>query len=686
MTRHGVKSGLVSWPSIALSVAAPAWVAIAAPEPAPDPSQPLTGSQEGNLAAPFFEIEETEQETGDLRPWTALGAIEAGRFVRARELTESIVRGDPDSIPGQVLLGMVLHHGEGSLPRARYHLARSHSLFEARFGRDGRTEDPVWYWHALGLQELASVSGEMERYAERLAYLDLLEDLYGYNVTASRGWPLMRLKRLEEARVTAYLALTESQDIEEILTGWTALCAIESIDGKRAKSFAACMKAVELGKDQNEYALYLTNAAEGALGVLRPDEAERLLLEATDHFTRPTLANPWMDLTNLYLSQGRALEALGALREMTSWRLRQPPQVDIQTWGETDLASAQFLLAAGRAKDAARLSSRTVEQPDRGGENSADFAQKRSAAELIHLMAERSAAQAEFETASWSEWGPALRAYGRGIRHLYRSWASARRAAVFFRDDRQLARRVQPYMGGLVKIPSWVEPELVQVLGPGPVESAVHEGRFLETLPTARGFFDALDTEIAALRGDAAKTLSRAELALTHLPESEILLRARIALLAAQASEDPEAQVGWYSLVLQLDPGTVRRQAASLPVVIESSSDTEAQRAAELLDASPRLRVRSSGFRVGVESDGSRLTACLRGPDGTLFGCGSATAKPDDEEESLARRVAADFHLNLFAPRIDLSQADMNSLDGSNVAGGGRSAERMRIILDGLTR
>jgi hypothetical protein len=673
---------LPSW-ILAIALSLGAHTAVAAPEPAPEPSDPPESG--GAFDEPFFQLEDSEEQMGDLRPWTALGAIESGRFVRARELAESIVRGDPNSIEGQVLLGMVLHHGEGSLPRARYHLARGMELYEARFGR-GRTEDPVWYWHALGLQDLASVSGEMERYDERLAYLDRLGELYDYDVTASRGWPLMRLKRLEEARVTAYLALTESDNLDAILTGWTALCAIESIDGKRAKSFAACMKAVELGKDESEYALYLTNAAEGALGVLRPDEAERLLLEATEHFTRPTLANPWMDLTNLYLSQGRALEALSALREMTNWRLRQPPQVDIQTWGETDLASALFLLAAGRATDAARLSSRTIEQPDRGGENSADFAQKRSAAELIHLMAERSAAQAEFETASWSEWGAALRAYARGIRHAYRSWASARRAAVFFRDDRQLAMRVQPYMGGLVKIPSWVEPELAHVLGPGPVEAAVHEGRLRETLPSARGFFDALDAEIAALRGENAQTLSRAELALTHLPESEILLRARIALLAAEAAADVEAQVRWYALVLQLDPGTVRRQAASLPVVIESSADAEAQRAADLLAGSPRLRARAAGFRVRVESDGPRLAACLRAPDGTLFGCGSAVAKPDDEEHALARRVAEDFHRNLFAPRIDLSQSDMNSLDGSNVAGGGRSAERMRIILDGLTR
>ena len=77
-------------------------LAQAAPEPGPEPGSPPEPAQ----PEPFFEIEPGEPELmGDLRPWTALGAIESGRFVRARELAESIVRGDPNSIQGQVLLG-----------------------------------------------------------------------------------------------------------------------------------------------------------------------------------------------------------------------------------------------------------------------------------------------------------------------------------------------------------------------------------------------------------------------------------------------------------------------------------------------------------------------------------------------------------------------------------------------------
>ena len=43
--------------------------------------------------------------------------------------------------------------------------------------------------------------------------------------------------------------------------------------------------------------------------------------------------------------------------------------------------------------------------------------------------------------------------------------------------------------------------------------------------------------------------------------------------------------------------------------------------------------------------------------------------------------MVADFHAQAFAPRLDLTQADIRSLDGSPTAGGGRASERLRNVL-----
>ena len=113
-----------------------------------------------------------------------------------------------------------------------------------------------------------------------------------------------------------------------------------------------------MAADLSPAPVYLTNTAESALGLMRTDEAERLLLEATQNFVRGSLATPWMDLMSLYTEQGRLSEALQAMREMLAWRSRQPPSVGIQNWAIQDMAAAAFLLVAGRATEAAHLTAR----------------------------------------------------------------------------------------------------------------------------------------------------------------------------------------------------------------------------------------------------------------------------------------------------------------------------------------
>lgn len=653
----------------------------AAPEPVPEEAlelEPLAESLGNELAPDGF--------GGDLRAWAAYAAIEGGRFVRARELAEQIVRDDPASISGHVLLGMVLHRGEGSLARAHYHLSRSRELFESRFGRRSDPDQSPWFWHWIALYQLASLAGEMERHSDELAYLSELEELYGFARPAQRGWPLMRLHRLVEGRAAARAGLARG-DRQGALTSYTALCAIEAEAGDREASYRACLKAVELGSGEDAYALYLSNGAEAALAMLRMPEAERLLLTATEHFTRPTLANPWMDLVHLYLSQGRAAEALGAMREMFSWRLRQPPTVDVQTWGETELASALFLIAAGRPREAARVTGRAVERPDRAGLNSADFRQKRSAAALLDRVAHRAASEVEREAASWLPWRGALLARARAIAHRLHAWLSGRRAAALFADDRVLQYRMRPYMGGVVKIPTWIELELVGTLGPGPVEAALRRARARETLPGTGGYFGALEAEVAAVRGDWDGAAALAARVLEALPPSEALLRARVAAigaLAAAARGRPEREVELWELALQLEPGVVRRVGAALPSVFESGDHPVARAASRHLRSSPRLREAREGFRVRVEANESAGSACLLSPRGTVFGCVRAEPRAEDDGEDLARRLAAGFHRRVFAPRVDLTQADLRSLDGSTLAGGGRSAERLRVIVDGL--
>ena len=81
-----------------------------------------------------------------------------------------------------------------------------------------------------------------------------------------------------------------------------------------------------------------------------------------------------------------------------------------------------------------------------------------------------------------------------------------------------------------------------------------------------------------------------------------------------------------------------------------------------------------------VSGDAAALSVCLQGGGGTVLDCSETSVNEPTEDaawnadespaattvESFVARAAREAQARLFAPRIDLSQADIGSLDGSN--------------------
>lgn len=642
---------------------------------------PLSRGEEAELEALFDSglAGLAEDELAE-RAWQA---IRRGRYVWARELAEELLRRDADSVPGHLFLGLVQHLSEGNLPLALYHVKTSRELIEERDGR-APFDDRLASLHFLAISALADISGSMGRNADKVRYLLEREEIYELHQPADLGWPLMRLRRYDEARAAAAEALA-SGDPAEMATALTALCAIDAEQQEREASFDACMRAANYERTEiDQRPVPFTNAAESALGVLRFDEAERLILEATNYFVPGTVANPWLDLTRLYLTEGRLSEALDSVRRMFDWRRRQPAFVDEQNRAETELTSAIFLLVAGHPAEASRISGRVLERPDRTGFTSSETEQMEAANALVDSLAQATAAEAARERASWSPWRevPAVRL--EEFRLRLKAWSSGRRTAALLSADRILDATLRPYLAGSVEIPEWVKTDLVRHLGPGVVEAALGEARERETVEGAEGYFLALETEIAALRGDEEEVLQKAEAALAELPGSEVLMRARVSARAADAARDlgqSRRALELYDQVMQLDPGIFRRLGASLPVAFTATGE-RAETVVGHLQGSPRFDAAGKGwFRVEVEAGAEVARACLLGPRGTRFACAEVTPRAGDDDGDLERRLAAKFHQVAFAPRLDLTQADLQSLDGSPTAGGGRASERMRSVL-----
>ena len=407
-----------------------------------------------NLATLLRQLEDgdlADLDTGQFEEelWAAatLEALDGDKNVRARELAEQILDQDPNSAAGNILLGLVYHHVEGNLPRAFFHLEYGRQLIE---DAGGPIDDGGWNWHALSISAMAMVSGEMGRHRDKVRYLLERDALYEPAYPADRGWPLMRLRQWEAAKDAVLEALALEGRPDQKAHALTALCAIEAEQLDRRKGYEACMAAAEWEREHERPApTPFTNAAEGSLGMLLHDQAERLMLEASDYFRYGTVSNPWLDLMELYVSEGRLAEALDASRRMLDWRHNQPVFMEEQNRAETEMASASFLLVAGHATKAAEITRRAMERPDRTGFTSSNTEQLQAAAALLDAAAHRTAAQEAAESASWLPWSDSVRAATHSLRLRLRAWSSSRRAASLIGSERMLLATLRPYLAGL---------------------------------------------------------------------------------------------------------------------------------------------------------------------------------------------------------------------------------------------
>ncbi len=592
----------------------------------------------------------------------AYGAVMAGNHVRARELGERVIRRAPRSYVGHLVLAHAHHYGEASFPRAVYHAREAARLFEARHGAIPRPGFP-WRWHALILRELAAAQQEVGDFEDALDTLARHDERYQPRLLAFRAWPLMKLGRFDEARRAAAEGIATG-DPNQIRVALNALCAIEFEAGRDRASYEACGRAVEHTRSTygRAEAVDLSNFAEAARSLFRLDEAETLLLEAAAE-PEVSYGNPWRDLAELYLREARFPEAVTALERIELFRRVRPAHMRNSDMNEDRRALSSMLIVAGRSADAMRVTEQSLVLVDRRYHNSRDPAQDRAVAALLDRAARRQRAEEIRERAAARPWYERLWAEARALGHELAAYRSGREAVKLLTDRERLVGTFRLGTSDSGIMPPWLVGDLVAVLGPGVVDEAVRAARARDGREEAAAYYASIEAETALARRDFRRAATLAAQARSGLPRGEALLRARADAVLAEAAlaeglahETREA----YLAVLGSDPGVLRRLGFRLPVTISSSGGGLAEEVADALERSPRLDVVDDGFPVRVEGRGGTAVACLYGPSGERLGCGSAERRPT------AQAIVDAFHRDVFAPRVDLSQTDIGSLDGSN--------------------
>ncbi len=144
-----------------------------------------------------------------------------------------------------------------------------------------------------------------------------------------------------------------------------------------------------------------------------------------------------------------------------------------------------------------------------------------------------------------------------------------------------------------------------------------------------------------------------------------------------QTGATADAQVH-YSTAMELDPHVFRSLALALPVNIERGGNDAANLAAAWLRSSPRFR-QGRGFTIQFQRHGAMLEAVMLGSSGEVLAraATSANGKPKD----VARRLCAAIHESFFNGKLNVEQADIDSINGSPA-----SLDARQLSVDTLLR
>ena len=609
----------------------------------------------------------------ELRALEICDALNLDLNVKARELSDQWVRNQPDSPAAQFALAEVLLIVEGNMPRALFHLNRAEQLtgYETLEQAVSSGNMP---WHYLTLNQLSYVHQLMGEQIQSLMYLNKLSEIYGLDVESLRGWPLIKLKQYDAARQSANQVLQTNDNRRERARAWNTLCAAELASLQPIKSTSACDRAIdEDGKveDQtNDFdTVYLTNASEVALSLLQIERAEDYLQRATRYLNPNSVADPWIYMLYLTMNQGRFDEARNALDRMLLWREQQEPIVNVMNRAEHFLVSSSFLLLAGYAEDAVKLTNTALNQPDRNGSYSADDEQKDAYAALLNMMANRSEYQIQLENMATMDFFSAMRMRLNKITLQINAWRAARRAGSLFAEFEVIQNRLRPYAPLDVHIPEWVEPELVQLLGTGVMSVVLEQARENGAFQLNNGYYFSYRTEIAALDKNYPSVLEAGRSALARLPEQETLLRARISARMAEAfwrMGQHEDSLNFYAGALKQDPSISRRLEASIPIRLEIDGSEFSKQVSKYLIRSPRFYEHENGFNLSVQQTPD-LSICLNARTGIVISCYTMSTAANQSSDWNAQELTRNFHTRTFGLGYDISKAQRSILLGSSV-------------------
>ena len=609
-------------------------------------------------------VEPTEAEKEALR------SVDLGKLTRAREQAEKILEDNETSIFGLWTMVQVFYVHEANHPRALFLCRKARTALEKSYG-ERPTDSEAQRWHKRLLLEQSYILGEMDRRQEQLDLLIYYDELYRPSVEVQRIWPLMKLGRFDEARAIGRKHIY-SDDLNERLRAYNGLMAIADEVRNRRDGYKWGKEG--LTKTQEKSCVVAANLSRAALQNFLFEEAEEYVATAKKAEQQDCSSNPLILLASLYLMQGEFQKCVSAFSELGKEPFSQRMRAQFAMHKKGRLA--ELLYALGQFEEAEKRVREIVEAPDRVGMTSASKENVELANTVLFLAVLSARQEQERERATSRDWREAMQIRLGAARLRAQQWEKTRMALRLGTMQDLLVTAVRPYY---LDVMPWYAGALMEILGPGVVHKAVREARALEKdlEPKVSGYFDALDAEAAWRSGDLDETLELGTRALAGLPKKARLVRWRVLALLADVAPpegNSKAMKSHFHEVIHKYPTALRHLGIALPVELTHRGGSRAAEVFGKLESSPRLSVGvQSGFVVTVSEETSgKVGLCLSGEGAFQYACvheeeleeERREGAPELTDEAKIHALCDAFHDRIFAPKVELTQSDINTLDG----------------------
>lgn len=601
------------------------------------------------------------------------GLVIKGSWIKTRAHAERLLRGNGERFFASFVLSLVHEEAENNLPKALYFAEKGLQLFEAEYGTSPIQMSRVAaLWHREMVSRWAALLGTLERYDDRLGAIDYYNARYEPKMVGERAWVLMKLGKFDEARAAAHAALQMPSSIQKALAH-NALCAIEFESGNDIGGYEACDRAVQFAKRDPELrrkatAVDLANLAEAARALFKLEDAEKILQEATES-PAAWHGNPWVDLAELYLREGRFAEAVSSLRQVPGYQSQRPPHLRLSDIEEHRRVMSEMFYLVGRFNDAGRTIEQSIQAPDRRGYSSRDPMQDRAIAYLLSADIHRAQIEVIHEQMAQYPW---WNIYRRGKLWLqagaerWHAWYAEKQASRVL-GLRRLRGIFQVGTAKSAIIAPWLVGDLTRMIRPALLQALWKPLRMYDKRPSAAAYYRAFEAE-SMWRQSKRKSIPLLAKARHALPEAERTLRWKLTAMLADAAWDESHRstaTSAYLEVMRHDPGVLRRLGLSLPVTIRMRGNYRgSQKITDALERSPRVEISDSDFVIELRAQRTGMEVCMLGPQDEVLGC--APTQLGRNENETVKNVLSAVHEELFAPRVELSQTDAMSLDGSN--------------------